>query len=242
MRLIVDGRPYGAAASRRPRRPADADAPVEQQWTVELPPGKHQVIVKAETADSYGLSRPLEVDRSAGRRRRQRRRISDAGQRNSLRVGHRCRSAGRAAPIRPLDAKDAQADRRCARQGRQTAIRSRWSRASLPGQPRRRRPSSSELEQMRSQMTLADTGIIYYAGQDSLDAGGNYVLRATPQGRFRASAISRPANCKSQLAAIPGRLVLMLDLTHAAEHAGRETTAGYLRQQRKTRRRPADGI
>ncbi len=60
MRLIVDGRPYGAAQSVPQPQPG-ADTPVEGEWTVELPPGKHKLMVKAQTADSYGLSQPLQV-------------------------------------------------------------------------------------------------------------------------------------------------------------------------------------
>ena len=67
LRLIVNGRPYGEPKAIA-AHPADSAAAVAEKWTVVLPPGKHEIIVKAETADSYGLSRPLEVTQTlAGR-------------------------------------------------------------------------------------------------------------------------------------------------------------------------------
>lgn len=54
MRLLVDGRPYGRAASGS-----------QQTWQIEVPPGKHTVSVKADAAKSFALSPPIEVTRPA---------------------------------------------------------------------------------------------------------------------------------------------------------------------------------
>ncbi len=77
---------------------------------------------------------------------------------------------------------------------------------------------------MRGQMSPTDTGVIYFAGQDSLDSAGNYLLggsAAAAGGEVRADSL--PA----QLAAIPGRLVLLLDLTHSAEHTRQQAAGGF---------------
>jgi hypothetical protein len=75
-------------------------------------------------------------------------------------------------------------------------------------------------------MSQADTGVIYFAGQDALDDNGNYVLRGGSKNTPAAGNVST-TKFQQQLAAIPGRLLLMLDLTHAAERSRRESTAGF---------------
>ena len=80
LRLIVDGRPRGAAQL------AAADAPTEPmqgQWQVDLPPGKHSIVVKAETADSYAFEPAGRSDPKRGR----------AGRRPIVRAGDRRRLA-----------------------------------------------------------------------------------------------------------------------------------------------------
>ena len=88
------------------------------------------------------------------------------------------------------------------------------------------------LEQMRSQMTLADTGVIYYAGRASIDAHGGYLLgSAHHPGPAETSGEISAAKLKSQLAAIRGRLVLMLDVTNSDERS--DSTAGYYRNSQQ---------
>ncbi|HVW00339.1 MAG TPA: WD40 repeat domain-containing protein, partial [Planctomycetaceae bacterium] len=62
MQLLIDGRPYGPSRTIGPQ-PEELAAKVEQEWTVDLPPGKYNVAVKAETNHNYALSRPVEVTR-----------------------------------------------------------------------------------------------------------------------------------------------------------------------------------
>ena len=60
----MDGRPYrGSVGIIRP--PAPKLGTIEATWTVELPPGKHNFAVQAESKVSKGLSRPVEVVRPA---------------------------------------------------------------------------------------------------------------------------------------------------------------------------------
>ena len=83
-----------------------------------------------------------------------------------------------------------------------------------------------ELEKLRSRMTIADTGIVYFAGQDAINAGGNYVLRSSTSAAGAAGEIST-TEIQSQLGATAGHVALMLDLTRADQHAQRETSAGF---------------
>ena len=60
LRLFVDGRPYtdANAAATFERGVQSAD----REWTVELPPGKHQVAVLVRSADASGISNEIELD------------------------------------------------------------------------------------------------------------------------------------------------------------------------------------
>ena len=79
---------------------------------------------------------------------------------------------------------------------------------------------AAELEKIRSQATLADTTLIYYAGQESLDMAGHYQLAAAGGG------ISEQ-ELKQKLAAIPGRILLAVDATHSAEQFDRQASMGF---------------
>src|SRR5262249_12686488 len=63
MQLVINGRPWGAP---RPVAPPDAGktpSKVEEEWTFDLPPGRNDVRVKAETVHSYALSPSVEATR-----------------------------------------------------------------------------------------------------------------------------------------------------------------------------------
>jgi len=66
MRLLLDGRPYlGRQGRRSIVRDRSRAEPVEESWTVQLPPGVHHIAVKAETSASSALSQPVEVSFAA---------------------------------------------------------------------------------------------------------------------------------------------------------------------------------
>ena len=212
LRLIVDGRPWGD-----PQPPAanDPQIPATGQWTVPLAAGKHQIVVKAETADSYGLSKPLLVNRA---------RAADAdsaaatGKLYVLAIGADPPAAAGA----PADGPQVQKLIAALEQQGQGQFKEV---ITVPWWAPRPRPRRSKANWPRSsQMSPIDTGVIYFAGQDSLDSAGNYLLggSATAAGS-EVQAASLPA----QLAAIPGRLVLLLDLTHSAEHARQQAAGGF---------------
>ena len=63
LQLLLDGRPYQGSSTARFAlvKPAEGQ-PWQRSWNVELSPGTHQIVVKAETSLCYGnLSDPLEV-------------------------------------------------------------------------------------------------------------------------------------------------------------------------------------
>jgi hypothetical protein len=239
LRLIVNGRPYGEPKAVA-AQPADPAAAIAEKWTVELPPGPHQIRVKAETADSYGLSQPLDVTQGratskshgpqldeanpAGAGEELPRAAAPAGKLYVLAIG----ADPNATSTSPsADAKDAQAiAAELTRDGRLQfdAVVTRV----LADRQANAATVDAALAEMRSQMTLADTGIVYYAGHASVDAQGEYVLGASRQpSPAETSGEISATKLKSQLAAIAGRLVLMLDVTHTDEHARREANSGF---------------
>jgi hypothetical protein len=63
MRLLVDGRPYEGAEGIRTFNDGQAGER-QASWMVELDPGKHVLVVQAESPVSKGLSPPVEVTRA----------------------------------------------------------------------------------------------------------------------------------------------------------------------------------
>ena len=61
LRLLVDGRPYDERQYHSELQPGQPAAEVLETFTVTLPPGKHELAVKADTSVSYGLSEPVDV-------------------------------------------------------------------------------------------------------------------------------------------------------------------------------------
>lgn len=221
MRLIVDGRPYGAP--QPVAAPTADDASVEKEWTVKLPPGKHKLLVKAQTDDSYGLSRPIQVTQAPA--------VNAAIDANGPATGSPAASppAGNlyvlAVGADPADARDAQEISASLGKAGTTQFNKVITRG-LTGPAATPAAIDHEIEQLRRAMTLGDTAVIYYGGHDAIDSTGQYVLQ-TSSGAAAGQADVSTSKLQSQLAAIQGRLVLMLNLTHADEHSRREAVTGF---------------
>jgi WD40 repeat protein len=244
LRLIVNGRPYGAPLPIEQAAPGPIDAApqggsatVEREWTVKLPPGKHQIVVKAETAESYGLSSPVEVSQSTSAAAPAEAATSagessegakpdaaaPAGKLYVLAIGAAPGGAG-ANPSQ--DAKDARSIAAALEKAGKNQFDAVVTRV-LTDQQATPAAIAAELEQMRSAMTLADTGIIYYAAQSSANPQGEYMLGAGHSAAGEVAEETSGTKLKAQLAAIQGRLVLMLDTVQADEHARRDAAGGY---------------
>jgi hypothetical protein len=61
LRLLVDGRPFDEREYHSPSQPGKPAPEVLETFTITLPPGKHELAVKADTSASYGLSKPVEA-------------------------------------------------------------------------------------------------------------------------------------------------------------------------------------
>jgi WD40 repeat protein len=180
MRLIVNGRPYGL-----PHTAVAAPSGIaEQTWDVDLPPGKHTIVVKGETAKSYALSPPVEVTRPA--------------------------ASGDAPPKLYVLAIGGPADGAAAKVGQSLKAASAPAAgevvvSSISGASATPEAIAAELEKIRKSATLADTTLIYFAGEESLDGAGRYQIAASPASATSAAGPGLPEpELRRLLAPIPG--------------------------------------
>jgi WD40 repeat protein len=197
MRLLIDGRPYGRATTG-----------AEQSWDITLPPGKHTVAVKADTAKSFALSPPIEVTRPAA--------PSDSKAKLFI------LSAGGAA--------DATAASSVAK-AMNAAKPNEFGEAvtlTLIGDEATPEGIASKLESVRHQATAGDTTFIYLAGTESLDGAGRYQISSTDYGGAANSAPGlSEGELRRLLSGIQGRVILATDTRRSQQHSQRETTRGF---------------
>ena len=208
MQLMIDGRPVGPARPVATPVAGAAAAKVEGEWTVELAPGTYSIAVKAEAAYSYALSEPVEVTRPAGEGAPRPRLFI-------LSIGAPPEGNSAAAISKAMSA---------AAPGIFGEVVTRV----LDGEQVTPENVNAELEKIRSQATLADTTLVYYAGQETLDTAGHYRLSAArgaspdPAGVWLSDK-----ELKQQLAALPGRAMLAVDTVRAQQRHERESTSGF---------------
>jgi WD40 repeat protein len=202
LQLLLDGRPYGGAAGLRRvagKKPGEA---VAEKWTVAVPPGEHSLRVLARSAVSFGLSNDVEV-------------------------------AFAELPARPrlyvlavgIDAyKDRNLELKCAvndAAGLVATFQKKSEaifdvRTDLLTDPRATKKGIlagfARLKEMRD----TDTAVIFFAGHGERDARGQFYL--LPQDvkvdRLAETAISAEV-LRQHLAALPGRVLLLLDACHS---------------------------
>ncbi len=190
------------------------------------------MIVKAETAESYGLSRPLEVTQRAAGDQLAAETPADAthtaepsaGKLYVLAIGAGPEPAADKPSVLAQDAQRLAAALRASGARHFDAVVAR----TLADGDVNRQAILDALDQLGQEMTLADTAVIYYAGADSTDATGHYQLGASLRpGPAESSGAIPAADFAARLAAIAGHLLLVLDLDHTAEPAHREAGGGF---------------
>lgn len=207
MRLIIDGRPVGPARPRPAPAAGGAPAKAEEQWEVDLPPGKYQVTVKAETANSYALSPPVEVVRPE----------TETSQKPKLYV------LAIGAP--PVQGAAGVADSIAA--GGKEAFGEVVTKV-LEQEQATPANVSAAMARIREQATLADTTLIYYAGQETVDLTGRYRLSASRgTSQDPAGVWLSDKDLARDLAAIPGRLLMAIDTLKVETEEERSATTGF---------------
>src|SRR5262245_26141224 len=205
MQVIVNGRPYGPA--RAVPAPANSTEKKEEHSAeLWLPPGRHNIAVKAETESSVGLSDPIEVTRPAGGNEQQ-------PKLHILLVG---------------PANDAQAMMAVTKSLTSAAPKEFAEPKPQMLQGNQATPEAivSELERLRKESTLADTTFIYMTGTESLDGAGQYQLSTAAAGQETSIGLSG-TDLKRLLAPIQGRLLLATDLRRSQQRSDREAARGF---------------
>jgi uncharacterized caspase-like protein len=185
---------------------------VGQSWTVDLPAGVHNVVVQAATDSSYGLSEPL--------------RIVYAPEQQASRLF--VLAVGVSQHEQPeYQLKYPAADARAVAAAFETASAGLFRDVTatvLTDRQATRAAILREFETLQRQMTVGDTGIVFYSGHGMKAPGGNFCLLpfdGDPQ-QIAAEGIDEErilACCR----AIRGRLVVMLDACHAGAFGDRRS-------------------
>ncbi len=213
LQLLVDGRPNGP-----PQTVADeagnakAVAEQQQKWTVDLPPGKHRVAVRADTDKSYGLGESeVEIESPSKQAK---------GNLYVLAVGI---SAYQDPTLRlPLAASEAQTIADTFQKLGQPLFEKVEIKVLTDAQATRTALLQG-LAWLQGEMTLSDVGVVFFAGQAALDGQRNAQLLAVNAKPSSASPAVSATELKQSLAAAHGKLVLLIDAHSPAKLRRRAT-------------------
>ena len=202
LRLLVDGRPWqGTKGMRVIAEPKLGEA--QASWQVELPGGKHQLVVLADSAVSRGASAPLEVTSSGqglelpnlyvlamgvsaypGKLRLQYA-ASDA---DLIAAAFTKKTAGVFKKVQVRQLKDRQATRAGMAQG---------------------------LAWLQKVMTPRDVAVISFSGHGARDDDGNFFLVPVDVRVNDPGTLLSGDKFKEALANLPGKVVCLLDACHS---------------------------
>jgi uncharacterized caspase-like protein len=192
------------------------------QWTVELSPGRHTLIVQAETTVSKGLSPPLEVEVQASNAEPETVRLPDL---YVLAVGIQAYPG-------PLRLNYAANDAKSIVSTFQKVCKLLFRRIDvqlLTDEDATRRQILSGLSWLRRQMTQNDVAVVFYSGHGARDETGAFHLvpiDGEPDDLLSTGIVA--SQFKDALAAIPGRVLVLLDACHAGAAGGDRRKAVYV--------------
>lgn len=210
MRLLVDGRPY--EAQKRSRSESGEAVPVSDSWSVQLTPGTHQLMVKAETARSYGLSDPREVTYAPEQT------VLEPPCLYVLAVGISAYE-DKSLTLR-YGAIDAQGLAETLQKTGRTLFRKVEQKVLLDAQAGQKGILRG-LEWLKTQMTQRDVGVFFYAGHGAKDLNNVFYLIPADcdANDISVGGISED-QIKRYCQSIPGKLMLFLDACHTGALGG----------------------
>jgi WD40 repeat protein len=210
LRLLVDGRPY--EGQKPPSAESGPSDQASQSWSVLLTPGTHRIMVKAETAKSYGLSDPLEVTYEVDQSSRQPPALY------VLAVGVSAYEDKRL--TLSYGALDAQGLAEALQKSSGPLYRKVEAKVLVDAQATQRNILRG-LEWLKAEMTQHDVGIFFYAGHGTKDANGLFYLVPADCGPDDVGVAGISADqIKRCCQATPGRLLLLLDACHTGALGG----------------------
>lgn len=224
LRLLVDGRPHGGRAGVRTIAQPRVGS-VDVSWEIELAPGKHTLVVQAETAVSKGLSSFVEVTRTGGS--------------NTDRPSLYVLAVGVSAYPGNLRLNYAAADAEIlvgALRARGGQVFQKIDVKLLQDRQATRRSILEGLNWLGSVMTPRDVAIVYFSGHGARDQEGNFYLVPVDANLsdLASSGVSGD-QLKSALVEMPGRVMLILDACHSGAanesglHNGKKLTDDLVR-------------
>jgi WD40 repeat protein len=205
MQLLLDGRPYEGSGGLR-KVTAEPGQAQEEEWTVQLTPGSHTLRVLARSAASMGLSNDLEVTYDA------------PVPRPSLFVLAIGINQYQARDLQPL--RFAVNDAAGLEQTFQERSRPLFDRIQARVLPEAEATRDGVLRGLKwlqeADMKANDLAVVFYAGHGGKDEKGNFYLmpRDADKGRLAETAVSAD-ELKRHLAALRGRVLLLLDACHS---------------------------
>ncbi len=231
MRLLLDGRPYEGQAGVRPFAQPKLGA-VEASWTVQLTPGKHSLAVQADSAVSQGLSEAVEVilegKRGLGAASVPLPDQVDPSELPNLYVLAVGVSAYKGDLKLQFAAKDAETLAQVCKDKTKTLF-GKVEVKLVTDDKATRKEILQGLTWLRKEMTQRDVAILFFAGHGQKDADGSfYLLPVDGDPQDLLSTAVGDEQLKKTLAAVPGKIMMLLDACHAGAVGGdkrRATTA-----------------
>jgi WD40 repeat protein len=207
IRVLVNGRPFetrriGSPPSEKPREATET-------FSLNLPPGKYQIAIRADTARNYDLSQPIDVT-VAGETDK------DHPTLYILAIGADHPSAGSAAATSQKKDADHVAQSLKAAAGKQYA---RVMVKSLTGPEATLAGIQEGLDWLAREASPADAAVIYFGSAATQDQRGQALL--LPSDARGAIGGLPAAEFQTRLAKIRGRLMLWADWRSASAAAAR---------------------
>ncbi|HEX4150054.1 MAG TPA: caspase family protein, partial [Pirellulales bacterium] len=210
LQLLVDGRPHAPPLAVGSDEAAN---PVAEQyaWKLDLPPGSHRLSVRADTDKSYGLGEatatipePTLISPAAG----------GPGKLYVLAIG--ISQYPTPEPRSALAAADARAIADVLPKHGQQLFADVDVKLLTDGQATRTALLQA-LAWLQGEMTLADTGVVFFSGRGNVDSQGQLQLLAASVKTAGATAAVSASELRQALAATHGKILLLLDVHPAAE-------------------------
>jgi WD40 repeat protein len=218
LQLLLDGRPLmGQGGLVRVESPRLGD--VDASWNITFTPGKHRLTVRAESAVSSGLSEEVEVAYTA----------PDLAELPSLYV----LAVGISDYPGPLKLNYASKDAQTlanAFQARSKTLFAKVEVKEITDKKATQREILKGITWLSKKMTQRDVGVVFLAGHGEIANNGSfYFLPADVDPDEIAATGVHAEQIKTMLAAMPGKIVLLLDACHAgAASKQKRRTAGAL--------------
>ncbi len=215
VRVLCDGRPYQGRKGVQvvPRNPSPSSANGEFAWEVELQPGVHQLVIRAETATSHALSQAVEVICTTAS-------VVQEARQPDLYV----LSMGISNYPAPLELEFADADAANFASFVESSSQSVYRHVQvklLTNEHVTRGDFLRGLSWLRSNMTQHDVAVIFFSGHGAKDAAGDfYFIPADGNVDDLLSTCVAGLQFKETLASIPGRIVVLMDACHAGASGG----------------------